>query len=673
MELKKLCRTKPIDTILKDIESPGYELKRTLGPVQITMLGIGAIIGAGIYATIGTAAAGDIHRMGAGPSLILSFLITSIVCGFTALCYAEFASMVPISGSAYTYAYATLGELCAWIIGWNLIIEYAIGNVAVAISWANYFRTFMKGFGIIIPDWLIMDYRTAAKVVDDAGVQIVLQNAPHIFGVPIVFNFFAIFIIFVLTVILVWGIRESVQFNAVMVLVKIAVLILFIAVGAAYMSPENWEPFAPNGWAGISSGAAIVFFAYIGFDAVTTVAEETRNPQRDIPIGIIASLIICTVFYIIVAAVFTGLIPYSELRQKLITEQAEPLTMALNYVGKVGWAVPIVAFGSIVAQTAVLLVFQLGLPRIFLVMGRDGLLPPAFKKVHPRFKTPHISTIITGVIVAVFSAFASIDEMVDLTNIGTLCAFILVCAGVIVLRVKDPGRPRAFRVPGGWLWAGGLLIAAAVAIFFLPLSVPVKAILITAIAIVFFWFRTHILSLLGIITCLYLVYYLPPTSWLRFAVWLYFGLAFYIWYGAVNSKLLKKNGGNENSHYDISTAISSVWLIILGSALLFLTRTLDLWRKFSIHIEQLGSPDKFKAVLSSVFSGSSWLEFSWILVIPLLFNAFIMCPLIHQRFARGMKLDISPELRKKAQNSFILNIVVAVLSLIYAVVVLLHN
>jgi APA family basic amino acid/polyamine antiporter len=652
MGLRVLCRTKSIDNILQDAEKPGYELKRTLGPIQLTMLGIGAIIGAGIYATIGTAAAGDIYRLGAGPSLILSFLITSVVCGFTALCYAEFASMVPISGSAYTYAYATLGELCAWIIGWNLIVEYAIGNVAVAISWSNYFKTFVKGFGITIPDWLTMDYRTAAKVVDSNGVQTIFQNAPHIFGIPIVFNFLAIAIIFVITVILIWGIRESAQLNTIMVIFKVIVLIFFIAIGAAYIKPEHWQPFAPNGWAGISSGAAIVFFAYIGFDAVSTVAEETKNPQKNIPIGIIASLIICTIFYIIVAVIFTGLIPYTDLRQKLITEQAEPLTMALQYVGTIGWAVPIVAFGSIVAQTAVLLVFQLGLPRIFFSMSRDGLLPPAFSKIHPRFKTPYFSTIITGVFVAVFAAFASIDEMVDLTNIGTLCAFILVCAGIIVLRIKEPKRPRAFRVPGGWLWAGGLAIAAAICIAFLPWSFITKSIIIAVIAVVFLWFRTHILSLLGILTCLYLVYYLPPTSWLRFAVWLYCGVVVYIAYGTINSQLLKKNGDNKHIKYNIPINISSVWLMILGTALLFLTRALDLFRKEGI---------------SGVFNGSSWLVLYWILIIPLLFNALVMCPVIHKRFRKGMQLASDVTIKKQAQPGIILNVLLGVLSFLYVV------
>ncbi len=421
--LTSLFRTKSLDAILKDGEAPQHQLKRTLNAFDVVMLGIGAIVGAGIFATIGTAAAGDAVRPGAGPALILSFVITAVACGFAALCYAEFAAMVPISGSAYTYSYATLGELVAWIIGWDLIIEYAVGNVAVAISWGNYFRTFVGGFGIHIPDWISTDYRTAARIPG------LFESAPHIFGVPIVFNILAIGIVALITIVLVVGIRESVRLNTAMVGLKLLVLGLFVVVGWGYMKTDNWEPFAPNGWAGIQAGAAVVFFAYIGFDAVSTVAEEVRDPKRDLPIGIIGSLIICTIIYIVVATVFTGIIPYDALVQKLATEQAEPLTMALQYANIERWGnvfVGIVAFGSVVAHTAVLLVFQLGQPRIFFSMARDGLLPQSFARVHPRYRTPHVTTILTGVVVGVCAMFTSIDEMVDLTNIGTLFAFILV-------------------------------------------------------------------------------------------------------------------------------------------------------------------------------------------------------------------------------------------------------
>ncbi len=519
--LRGIFRTKNLDDILASAQEEGHKLKRTLGPINITLLGIGAIIGAGIFATVGTAAAGDASRPGAGPSLMLSFMITAVVCAFTALCYAEMAAMVPISGSAYTYSYATLGELVAWIIGWDLMLEYAIGNVAVAISWANYFRSFMQdAFGINIPDWLATDFRTARKIPG------LLEHAPHIFGYPIVFNLLAFGIVAVITVVLVWGIKESAEFNAVMVMVKIVVLIFFIGALFYFVSPskmaENWHPFQPVGWGGTLAGAAVVFFAYIGFDAVSTVAEETKNPARDLPIGIIASLIICTVFYVVVAAVFTGAMPYGELVKRLATEQAEPLTMALNHVApQARWASAVVAFGSVVAHTAVLLVFQLGQPRIFFSMARDGLLPPVFAKVHPKFKTPHVTTILTGVIVGGFAAVMSIDEMVDLTNIGTLFAFVLVCVGIIILRYKEPKRHRPFKVPfGAW-----------------PLP------------------------LLGAVSCVFLMYYLPPTSWWRFVAWLLLGLAVYLSYSYSKSEIGKKIGRAQ---------ITAPWLMLmaLGSFLL---------------------------------------------------------------------------------------------------------
>jgi basic amino acid/polyamine antiporter, APA family len=493
--LKDLLRTKPTDELVADSEHTQHRLKKALGPIDVTALGIGAIIGAGIFATIGTAAAGDATRPGAGPGLILSFILTGIACGFAALCYAEFAAMIPISGSAYTYAYATLGELVAWIIGWDLIIEYAVGNVAVAISWGNYFKTLVAGFGINIPDWLSTDYRTAARIPG------LFERAPHVFGVPIVFNILAFGIVTLVTIVLVIGIRESATINTIMVMLKLIVLGFFVAVGWSYMKPDNFHPFLPNGWVGVQSGAAIVFFAYIGFDAVSTVAEETRRPSRDLPIGIIGSLVISTVIYILVASVFIGIMPFGVLKQKLATEQAEPLTMALQYANIERWGnvfVSIVAFGSVVAHTAVLLVFQLGQPRIFFSMARDGLLPQSFAKVHPRFHTPYVTTILTGVVVGVCAMFTSIDEMVDLTNIGTLFAFTLVCIGIWILRKREPNRPRAFKTP----W------------------VPV-------------------VPILGVLACVYLMLGLPWITWLRFALWLLVGMVVYFLYGFRRSRLLR--------------------------------------------------------------------------------------------------------------------------------------
>ncbi len=491
--LKQLFRTKSLDELVHEGEEPEHKLKRVLGSFDVVMLGIGAIIGAGIFATIGTAAAGDALRPGAGPALMLSFVLTGVACGFAALCYAEFASMVPISGSAYTYSYGTLGELIAWIIGWDLIIEYAVGNVAVAISWANYFKTFVSGFGIMIPDWMSIDYRTASKIPG------LLEQAPHIFGVPIVFNFPAFAIVALITLVLVIGIKESARTTTVMVIIKLLVLGLFVTVGFFYVKPANWTPFAPNGWSGIQAGAAVVFFAYIGFDAVSTVAEEVRNPKRDMPIGIIGSLIVCTIVYILVAGVFTGIIPYKALVHTLATSQAEPLTLAMQYahIEKYGnLIIGIIAFGSVIAHTAVLLVFQLGQPRIFFSMARDGLLPQKFATVHPKYRTPVVTTIATGLAVGVTAMFTTIDEMVDLTNIGTLFAFILVCAGIIIMRKKEPDKPRPFRTP------------------FVPL-VPI----------------------LGILSCLYLVMGLPTITYIRFAGWLVIGMVVYFSYGYKHSKL----------------------------------------------------------------------------------------------------------------------------------------
>lgn len=483
--MSNLFRTKSVDMILAQSEAGERHLKKALGAWDLTALGVGAIIGAGIFALTGTAAAGDALRPGAGPGLIVSFIITGITCGLCALCYAEFASLIPISGSAYTYAYATLGELIAWIIGWDLILEYAVGNIGVAISWSGYFMELLRGFGVDATQWkwLTTSYNVGFQNPD------IVSQAPHLFGIPIIFNLPAFLVVMLITVLLVIGIKESARFNAVMVVLKLVILLFFIVVGAVYVTPDNWTPFAPNGWSGIMTGAALVFFAYIGFDAISTTAEEARNPQRDLPLGMMASLAICTLLYIATAAVLTGLIPYTELNVP------EPLTKALNHLN-LDWAAGIVAFGAVVATTAVLLVFQLGQPRIFFSMSRDGLLPQKFAEVHPRYQTPYMPTILTGVFVAVLAGVADIASAADLTNIGTLFAFVLVCAGVIVLRYKDPDRPRPFRCPG---------------VPFVPL--------------------------LGMASCLYLMISLPWATWVRFAAWMGIGLAIYFLYGYRRSRL----------------------------------------------------------------------------------------------------------------------------------------
>lgn len=478
-----IFQVKSVDEIMAESHERGHKLPRVLGSFDVTMIGIGAIIGAGIFAMLGEAAV----KGGAGPSLIISIILTAIACGFAALCYAELAAMVPISGSAYTYAYATMGELVAWIIGWDLILEYAIGNVAVAISWSGYFNDFLKSvFGFGVPLWLRMDYHTFLKAGGD------IASVPHLFGFPIICNLLAVSVVGFLTWVLVRGIKESTQFNSVMVGIKLLVLAVFVAVGVYYFDPRNWVPFAPGGWKGIQVGAAYIFFAYIGFDAVSTVAEETKDPQKNMPIGIIGSLIICTIIYILVTVALTGMMPFTELKDKI----AEPLVAGLQYNHAAHWLVGLVSLGAVVATTAVLLVFQMGQPRIFFSMSRDGLLPAYFARVHPKYHTPHVTTIWTGIFVATFASFFSLDTMAELCNIGTLFAFVIVCAGVIILRVKDPDRVRPFRAPGGY-------------------ATPV----------------------LGILFCLFLMLGLGFMTWMRFLIWLAVGLVIYFFYGYKNSRL----------------------------------------------------------------------------------------------------------------------------------------
>ena len=502
--LSHMFRTKNLDRIKQDAEVTEGHLKRSLGAIDLISLGIGAIIGTGIFAVIGTAAAGGAGHAGAGPAVSLSFIITAIACAFCALCYAEFAAMVPIAGSAYTYSYATLGELVAWIIGWDLIIEYAVGNVAVAIGWAAYFHQLFEGLGVHIPAWLSVDYRSAhqaAEAVAAAGGQVKPAIAlnyeawtthPTLLGVPIIFNFLAAAIVAVVTWILVIGIKESVRANNIMVALKVVILLFFIGVGSMYVKPGNWSPFMPNGFGGVWTGASLIFFAFIGFDAISTAAEECRNPGRDMPIGIIGSLLICTLIYVATAFVLTGMTPWSELGV------ADPLAEAFVRLG-LDWVAGIISLGAVISMTAVLLVFQLGQPRIFFSMSRDGLLPKYFAQVHPKYQTPHKTTIWTGVGVAIFAAVMNIDEIVQLTNIGTLFAFALVCAGIIILRYTDPDRPRVFKTP------------------FVP-----------------------VVPLLGIFMCIYLMAGLPTVTWIRFGVWLAAGLVLYFAYGFWKSKLRKQ-------------------------------------------------------------------------------------------------------------------------------------
>jgi APA family basic amino acid/polyamine antiporter len=493
-----LFSVKPLDQILSESEGGGdRSLKRVLGAGDLIMLAIGAVIGAGIFGSIGSAAAGQIVdgqvvRVGAGPALVLSFVLLGACCALAGLCYAEMASMIPQAGSAYAYTYATLGELVAWIIGWDLILEYAVGNVAVAISWGDYFKSLLNGW-VDLPAWLTTGYRTAL-LSSDPAVRGLLDSAPKFLGMPILINVPAFGIVMLITWLLLRGARESSTANNIMVIVKLAVLALFIVAGLTHINTAYYTPFAPNGFTGIHQGAAIVFFAYIGFDAISTAAEETKNPQRNLPIGILGGLAICTVIYIIIGAVLTGMVPYTELGKA-----ADPLAYALNATGLQGIA-KIVALGAVFSMAAVLLVFQYGQPRIFFAMARDGLLPQWAARVDSRTRIPYMTTLVTGIFVAAWSLIGDAGETYDLTNIGTLFAFVLVCIGVIVLRYTDPTRPRPFRVK-----------------------------------------FVHVVGILGAALCVFVMKGLPAIAWARFGVWLLIGLVLYFAYGYSHSRLRRSS------------------------------------------------------------------------------------------------------------------------------------
>ncbi|MGI9086460.1 MAG: amino acid permease [Chthoniobacterales bacterium] len=512
-------KTKSPELLIRESEAPERLMKRSLTALDLTALGIGAIIGTGIFALTGTAAAGEqvqatgsalgtpvlnfiqswishadvvMGRPGAGPAVIFSFIVAAIACGFAALCYAELASMIPVSGSAYTYSYATLGEIVAWIIGWDLILEYAVGNMAVAVGWSGYFVKLCGSlFGLRFPLWAVTDTKTAEGVIAKGGAALgdfSSTTLPSIAGHAFALNLPAFLIVAAVTVLLIYGIRESARANTTIVIIKVAVVIFFIAFGAFMVHPVNWVPFMPNGFGGVMSGAAIVFFAFIGFDAVSTTAEETRNPQRDMPIGMIASLIICTILYVLMSGVLTGILKYT-------TYLGDSAAVATAFASK-PWAQALISAGALAGMTSVLLVFQLGQPRIFMAMARDGLLPQYFARLHPKYRTPYITTIWTGAVVGSVAMFTDIGSLADLTNIGTLFAFSLVCIGVILLRKTDPTRRRPFRVP----------------------LVP-------------------LLPILGVIMCMALMLSLPILTWLRFFIWLAIGMVIYFLYSIRHSRL----------------------------------------------------------------------------------------------------------------------------------------
>jgi APA family basic amino acid/polyamine antiporter len=485
-----LFKTKSIEQLVGDVEHGGKGLRRSLSAWDLTLLGIGAIIGTGIFVLTGTAAANQ-----AGPAITMSYLAAGLACAFAALCYAEFASMIPIAGSAYTYAYATLGEIVAWMIGWDLILEYAVGSLTVAIGWSGYMQRLMAGFGVELP---------------------VSLGAPPPVGI---INLPAVIIVLLIMILLVIGVRESARFNAVMVAIKVAAVLFFLAAGVSYVEPANWEPFTPYGWPGIMAAAAVVFFAYIGFDAVSTTAEEAKNPQRDLPIGIIASLVICTVLYLAVGFVLSGIVPVIQFRaneaalpgvamvaqEESIKFLQAPVAYALAFIGQ-GWAAGLVSAGAVAGITSVLLVMLMSQPRIFFSMSRDQLLPRGVSKVHPRFGTPYITTIITCALVALAAAFTNIQAAGEMTSIGTLFAFVVVCAAVLVLRRKRPDAVRPFRVPFG-----------------------------------------PVFPILGILSCAYLMLSLPVITWVRFLVWLDLGMVIYWLYGRRNSVLVNQAESNQRT------------------------------------------------------------------------------------------------------------------------------
>jgi amino acid transporter len=580
MNLAGLFRTKSIELIQADAaaglaaETHAGGLKRALGVTDLTLLGIAAVIGAGIFSTIGNAASNG------GPAVSMLFVFTAIACAFAALCYAEFASMIPVAGSAYTYAYASFGELMAWIIGWDLLMEYAIGNIAVAISWSDYFTGLLAGYGINLPEYLTMDFLTARRgfvavseelakgltvdqiaALEGMGGKVEAYQAwlkaPVIGGWHLVCDLPALVIVFIITALVYIGIRESKTASNVMVALKLAVIGLVIVLGAFYIKRSNWSPFAPNGVSGVLKGVSAVFFAYIGFDAISTTAEECKDPQRDLPRGMFYSLIICTVLYVLISLVLTGMVSYKDLAV------GDPMAYVFGPQGaNLPWIKGVVAISAVIAMATVLLVFQLGQPRIWMAMSRDGLLPPIFSSIHPKFKTPWFSTIVTGLLVAIPALFLNLVEVTDLTSIGTLFAFVLVCGGVLILDQSKQNIERRFRVPYInskylapllFIVTVGLLLKfnqAGVADFFnisapweeFKHRIPLLVFSVLSLVLVVYCFlkELSLIPVLGLLTCGYLMTELGWTNWVRFLLWLVTGLVLYFFYGSSHSKLARK-------------------------------------------------------------------------------------------------------------------------------------
>ncbi|MCB0698873.1 MAG: amino acid permease [Chitinophagaceae bacterium] len=563
MSSSPLFRRKSLAQIHKDVasgQSDAHEtgMKRVLGVRDLTFMGVAAIVGAGIFSTIGKAS------FEGGPGIVLLFLFVSVACGFAAMCYAEFASMVPASGSAYTYSYVAFGELIAWIIGWDLLMEYAIGNIAVAISWSDYFTSLMQGFGMNIPEWLTMDYWTAQDM-GSVEARRAWLNAPEIAGVKIICDIPAFLITFVITWIIYVGIRESKRSTNAMVIFKLAVIGLVIVAGIFYVQPENWSPFMPNGIRGIMGGTAAVFFSYIGFDAISTTAEECKDPQRDLPKGMFNALIICTILYVGIALILTGMVSYMDLNV------GDPLAHVFQVNG-IDWLAGVIAVSAIIATASVLLVFQLGQPRIWMSMSRDGLLPPVFSKIHPKYKTPSFSTILTGFVVGIPALFLNLDVVVDLCSVGTLFAFVLVCGGIIRLqqqRKKLAAEGRGDEIPESKFkipYVNGkyivpLLFLLTAVLFQMNVEggitslfesngsgwsgireqIPFIAfgVIFLVMSVLTFLNSYSLIPVLGFLCCSYLLCESGTSNWERFLIWLIIGLVVYFLYGRHKSKLNK--------------------------------------------------------------------------------------------------------------------------------------
>ncbi|MGQ0541712.1 MAG: amino acid permease [Blastocatellia bacterium] len=584
-------------------------LRRTLGVFDLTLMGIAAIIGAGIFAMVGKAS------YNGGPAVALLFVFTATACAFSALCYAEFASRIPVAGSAYTYAYASMGEFIAWIIGWDLIVEYAIGNIAVAISWSDYFTGLLKGYGIDIPLHFTMDFLTAKRgfaaveeaVANGTTVEVLTSacsakdavvncgqidgylawlNSPHIGSIPIVADLPALLITLVITTLVFIGIRESKFASNIMTVLKVGIILLVIFLGLNYVNPANWSPFAPNGIEGVLKGVSAVFFAYIGFDALSTTAEECKNPRRDLPIAMILSLVICTILYIAIALVLTGMVSYAKL------DVGDPLAFVFGPEGaNIPWVAGIIAVSAVIALATVFLVFQIGQPRLWMAMSRDGLLPKIFSSIHPKFKTPWFATIITGIVVAVPALFMNLTEVTDLASIGTLFAFVVVCAGVLFKdkEFKESGTRFVPYINSQFLLPLILIAVFSTIYYFNPAFVSdfleikpaegesafgafshkIPMIIFIVVAVLLFVLsltkKLSLIPILGLLACLYLMTELGVTNWTRFAVWLLFGLAIYFGYGYERSHLTLEEG--ETRNLNASLAMASIGFLVSGIGL----------------------------------------------------------------------------------------------------------